>query len=831
MGARPTCLLLGSAAALALWGSVSGAMAQVTLDGTANPDFRGPLDGPDYQIRAELGRRAGRNLFHSFERFDLRRGESATFRGPPAIARIISRVTGGDPSNINGLISSTIDGADFFFLNPAGVVFGPNASLDVKGSFHVSTADELRFANGERLSARLGAASSFTVAPPEAFGFFGKELDARPEAFVFLRADPAPIRGVGSTLGVDPGKSFSLVGGDIEIKGPGASVVGERVNVTALSAPGEVKIADGSPTRGAGGKVTLRNGAVVNASEVAIVGGEVLIKGPPPAQRSVVGGSSGVEIFAEEVAIDGSVVGSVGAPITITADRLVLRNDSLVSSSLLSTNGGNITLSVGSARIVGGSEITTAVAGMGQSGDMMVTATRRLFVSGTGSDLSVRVIQPPPDIGPFNTGRGGRLTIRGRPGVEVAEGGAIDASSGDGPAGSIDLEVRQLRVSGGGAVRALTLGAGQPGAIMIDAEDTVIVTGGVDRPDGFLPSVVGAFGGSAGQIKITADRLEVSDGALVGAGSGEEGRPSSSGEITIAVDTLAVTGDASITATSLGEGSGGALIVNAGQRVQISDRGRVTSSAVGGPGGRIEITAPDLVVTNQGLISAESRGAGPAGAVTVTASDRLLIEGGVIRTDSTSAGGGEIRLLVGDVIVLRDSAVTTSVAMGDEPTAGSILIDPKVLVIDGSRIQANARQGSGGLVRIVADNILVPEGDFQALLDREDISATGGDPTRAGTVAVNAPEVDLSGGLVVLEGALLDAASQLRQRCAARRDIGASSFTGVGRGGLPPSPDGPLLGAYALEAERAAAIEIDERDGPKAAPGAVTLVLPCRGPA
>jgi large exoprotein involved in heme utilization and adhesion len=189
-------------------------------------------------------------------------------------------------------------------------------------------------------------------------------------------------------------------------------------------------------------------------------------------------------------------------------------------------------------------------------------------------------------------------------------------------------------------------------------------------------------------------------------------------------------------------------------------------------------------------------------------------------------------LLVGDVIVLRDSAVTTSVAMGEDSTAGSILIDPKVLVIDGSRIQANAGQGSGGRVRIVADNILVPEGDFQALLDREDISATGGGPTRAGTVAVNAPEVDLSGGLVVLEGALLDAASQLRERCGARRDVGASSFTGVGRGGLPPTPDGPLLSNYAPQETLARSeVEIDERDVSKAPSGAVTLVLPCRGPA
>jgi hypothetical protein len=70
-------------------------------------------------------------------------------------------------------------------------------------------------------------------------------------------------------------------------------------------------------------------------------------------------------------------------------------------------------------------------------------------------------------------------------------------------------------------------------------------------------------------------------------------------------------------------------------------------------------------------------------------------------------------------------------------------------------------------VRIVAENLPVPGGDFEALLARGHVSATRGDPTRAGTIVVNAPEVDLSGGLVVVEGALIDTAP-LRERCEAR---------------------------------------------------------------
>jgi hypothetical protein len=206
--------------------------------------------------------------------------------------------------------------------------------------------------------------------------------------------------------------------------------------------------------------------------------------------------------------------------------------------------------------------------------------------------------------------------------------------------------------------------------------------------------------------------------------------------------------------------------------------------------------------------------------------DRLLLDGGRITTTSAAAGGGEIQLLFEDVIDLRNSAVTTSVAGGNDPTAGNILIDPKVLVIDGSTIEADADTGSGGNVRIVADNILVPEGDLEGLIARGEISASGATEAVSGTVAISAPETDISGGLVVLDAALLDAASQLRRRCAARRDVGASSFTGVGRGSLPPSPDSPLSGDY-VPRERSA-VEIGAR---AAAPGAVTLVLRCRGPA
>ena len=89
------------------------------------------INGTNYRISE--GTIKNTNQFHSFGRFNVLTGESATFTGPPSIANIISRVTGGELSNIDGLIESEITGANLFLLNPAGILFGPNATLDVKG--------------------------------------------------------------------------------------------------------------------------------------------------------------------------------------------------------------------------------------------------------------------------------------------------------------------------------------------------------------------------------------------------------------------------------------------------------------------------------------------------------------------------------------------------------------------------------------------------------------------------------------------------------------------------------------------------------------------------
>ena len=95
------------------------ALAQIAIDGTTSTTIN--ADGDNFQI--ENGDRAGTNLFHSFDRFSIPDGGSAIFNHGTDIRNIFSRVTGGNISNINGLIQSNGD-ANLFLINPAGIIFG-----------------------------------------------------------------------------------------------------------------------------------------------------------------------------------------------------------------------------------------------------------------------------------------------------------------------------------------------------------------------------------------------------------------------------------------------------------------------------------------------------------------------------------------------------------------------------------------------------------------------------------------------------------------------------------------------------------------------------------
>ena len=185
------------------------AMAQIATDGTVGSAVS--LSGPDFTISDTLGSQTGANLFHSFQTFHIQTGESATFTGPSGVDKVISRVT-GEAKNlfINGLLRSTIPDADLWFLNPAGVMFGENATVCLPGSLHVGTGDEVRFGDGATFNATTPAISTLTIASP------------KPR---ISRQQPRCDHRGRSSMEIAPGETLSLVGGDIDISGGAGATI------------------------------------------------------------------------------------------------------------------------------------------------------------------------------------------------------------------------------------------------------------------------------------------------------------------------------------------------------------------------------------------------------------------------------------------------------------------------------------------------------------------------------------------------------------------------------------------------------------------------------
>ena len=113
-------IFLGLFAACALAAAVprAGLGQSITVDGRFSAAKT--LTGPNYDISANLGKQVGSNLFHSFGKFGLATNETAAFSGPATINNVIGRVTGGNPSSIDGTIKSSITGANLFLINPSG---------------------------------------------------------------------------------------------------------------------------------------------------------------------------------------------------------------------------------------------------------------------------------------------------------------------------------------------------------------------------------------------------------------------------------------------------------------------------------------------------------------------------------------------------------------------------------------------------------------------------------------------------------------------------------------------------------------------------------------
>ena len=212
----------------------------------------------------EGGTLRGNNLFHSFTEFSVPTGGEATFNNLDSVEHIFSRVTGHSVSDINGFIRAN-GTANLFLINPNGIIFGPNAQLDIGGSFLASTADAIQFEDQVIYSAfNPDITPLITVSAPIGLQYGSQPTGAITNAGV---------------LSVTPSKSLILLGEEIILEsGHQLSAPGGRVELTTaqawgLGVDGGVIPLDFAEQNGLG------DALIVNADRVDVTGGHIVFSG------------------------------------------------------------------------------------------------------------------------------------------------------------------------------------------------------------------------------------------------------------------------------------------------------------------------------------------------------------------------------------------------------------------------------------------------------------------------------------------------------------------------------------------------------------------------
>lgn len=747
-------------AAFAIW-PVHCAGQAITADGTLSTSVGNVGDA--YTVSG--GTVKGTNLFHSFGQFNVPTFGSATFDGPGTIQNVISRVTGGSLSSIDGLISTrgAMPAANFYLINPGGVVFGANASLDVGGSFRVSTADYIRLDDGVIFSAVPGAGDALlSSAPPQAFGF--------------LASTPAPITVDGAILVVDPSQTLSLVGGDVSIVNGGVLFApGGLVQVVSAASPGIVDLnAPDLSSFSQLGTVTVSGqdfttvisaggtDAAVPAGTVMIRGGNLVIEGANAIVVSDTGDfpatSTGIDIRVKDsmVVRDGAIVQTVSfgagdaGGISIAAGSLMVSNGGVIESVVTNATGksGAIDIAVGNAQILSAGVIRTN-GGVSDAGNLTLTAAGAVTVSGTGSEISSGagsasadpfapflagnisvvaadvVLQDGARIrsGGFNENAGQLLNVSGTNAVSISGLAGISSQAFTQSAGAVQVAASQL-VMDTGYINTSTLGTGNAGQVLVNVNTASLVNGAqiasssqlvatgnggtvtVNAPGSITISGVGPAGG-VGDVTFSGSTSSGFFSTTQGVGN--------AGQIVVATAILTVTNGGKISVTTQGSGSAGSILANVGNLV-VSGGGRIDSSTLGaGAGGAVTVNATggvSIVGAGGGMFSTASS-SGAAGAITVAAPTLMLGDGGRISV-TTEAGG---------------NAGTVLANVGSFDISGGARID-----------SSTAGGGAGGAIAINATGGVSIGGTGTGLFSTA--SSTG----NAGQVTVSAPALAVSDG-------------------------------------------------------------------------------------
>ena len=595
-------------------------------------------------------------------------------------------------------------------------------------------------------------------------------LGTRNAGQVLVEADVVKINGTDVSSSSTPGAKGAAGGVVVQGHGGGAAQLVELTSGSSLTSTAVEGAAGGIEV--SADEVALTNATISSsvfagerdAGRVRVNASLLTMAGSTVASETEGAGDAGsislnvVTLDAQDSRISSSSTapgsgqpGSIG--ILGPVDQVTLTN-SEVLTQILGESGGrrpNDAEDVGQIQIIAdtlsldGSRISGTTAGIGDASVMRLWANE-FALQGSEISSSTSAVGDTP-------GDAGQIFIRGAKGVPsiASQLALVDSeirtgTTGGGFGGEIQIDAVEVNLSEGSEISAGTASVGSAG-------DIGVRVGNLSSQDSLIASVstsAAPDAGAAGSIRLTAtDTISIDKGGLTTAANG---------------------------------GAGGSIDVTATNAIALAGTD-VLATVLGGeqPGGDVTLSAPEIRLTNGTAIAAESEGTGTAGAIAVgdAGTNSLRLQSSTMSTNAAQAKGGDINVQAQEMVYLTDSAITTSVGAG-EGQGGNIFIDPQYVILNASRVQANAVGGRGGRIEIISDIFIASADSVVEAVSETNIQ---------GVILISAPERDVVSGASVLPAEFQDPSRRLRASCGQRMDVGRSNFREVGLEGLPPSPD------------------------------------------
>jgi len=768
-------LLLGMIIAVNYWLGNQEVKAQIVPDNSLNTE----ISTEENSLIIKKGVRRGENLFHSFSEFNVSEGEGVYFANPDNVTNIFSRVTGDNPSRILGTLGVKGD-ANLYLINPNGIIFGINSSLDLKGSFLATTANNILFADGFVLQTKITGTEPplLTVSAPIGLGF----VDSNGR--ITNRSLYKQYHG----LEVPYQETIALVGGRVDLINGYMGTDSVNIELGAVN-QGVVRIIpqQESFTLDYQNVESFRDVTLTGFSEIVTVGedtGNIQIQGENiTIQQSLIvsetnGGKVGDILLKASNNINISDYIDIGpvyssgisgiirqetsgndGVIRVEAKTLSLRDGSQISAQNYSdrpgSNGSNVIINVAESVNIQGSipkqdtptAITSGSYRKGDAGNLVINTSRLTLVD--GGTISTSTYE--------GTGNGGDLTINATEAIEM-RGYNVNSekkeystgiyaqvepnSSGNG--GNLTIRTNQLTAEDGAQISTTARNQGKGGNLVIEAGEFIHLRRTSPKAD----LVVGQSGifvsaekstneggeiqqstGDAGNLLIKTGELVIAEGAKISADTFGSGK---GGNIVIEVDNLIVSQGGSLRAGSFVEkdpvipgrkrGDGGTISIQATEEVRVTRRGTT---------GKIKPIPVDSNITSR------SEGTGNAGGIVIISPHLFIDNGGEVSVSNSGEGEGGSLEITSDTVTLSQGVMSAETS-GNQGGNVTLAVTDTLFLERESKITATA-----GIETGIGDggNITLDTGFLVAIPEENNDIVANASLGRGGNIKIEALSV------------------------------------------------------------------------------------------